>query len=770
MACLFSFLCLWVVSVPVVATQLTPQDYRDALTLRDRWKYLTRDVAFPAHWVGKSHDFVYRKTVKGGFAFVRENADTGARQRAFDQKGVAKALSAAQGQDYQALRLPFHTFRYADNGQSIDFEIHYVGWRCATDGSHCARRPRTHRPRGFGVVRDLRYPANNTPHVSPDGRWEAFVKDRNLIVRSRATGKTRMLSHDGSAKNFYDPESIHWSPDSEKLVIYRVKPGQARFVTRVLSSPDDQLQPEVRKQLYPKPGDRVDIEQPVLFHVQSGEEIRVDDKLFPNPYKLRKLHWRADSKTFAFEYDQRGFQHVRIIEVDADTGAARVQVSEDADTFVNVLFGGVYWHDVNGLGRQVIWMSERSGWRHLYLLDGRTGKVINPITHGDWVVRKVLHVDDDKRRIWFAASGMNPDEDPYYVHVYRINFDGTGLTPLTPVRAYHDVSFSADMTYYVDTYSRVDLPNVAELHRTADGALVRTIAKGDVSRLLAAGYKPPQSFVAKGRDGKTDIWGMIVKPKDFDPDKHYRVIENIYAGPHSSFVPKKFWPFGYHSAGDEIIGMQAQANLGFIVVQIDGMGTAHRSKAFHDVAWKDIADAGFPDRILWHEAAAKKFPWYDIEDGVGIYGASAGGQNAMAALLFHRDFYTVAVAYAGCYDNRMDKISWNEQWMGWPVDASYAKSSDVVNAWRLKGKLLLIFGEQDSNVDPSSSLQVVDALIKAHKNFDLLEVPGGAHTVGRSTGPIYYVERRQFGFFVHNMLGQKLPDWNRIPGATKPAH
>lgn len=768
MACLFSFLCLLVVSVPVMATQLTPQDYRDALTLRDRWKYLTRDVAFPAHWVGKTHDFVYRKTVQGGFAFVRENADTGATRRAFNQAAVAKALGAAQGQHYQALRLPFHTIRYADDGQSIDFEIQYVGWRCATDGSHCAKRPRTHRPRGFGVVRDLRYPANNTPHVSPDGHWEAFVKDRNLVVRSRATGETRVLSDDGSAKDFYDPESIHWSPDSAKLVIYRVKPGQARFVTRVLSSPDDQLQPEVRKQLYPKPGDRVDIEQPVLFHVQSGGEIPVDNTLFPNPYKLRNLHWRADSQTFAFEYDQRGFQHVRIIEVDADTGAARTQISEDADTFVNVLFGGVYWHDVNNLGKQIIWMSERSGWQHLYLIDGETGKVIHPITQGDWVVRKVLRVDDAKRRIWFAASGMNADEDPYYVHVYAINFDGTGLTPLTPVRADHEVSFSADMTYYVDTYSRVDLPNIAELHRTADGTLVRTIAKGDISRLLAAGYKPPQSFVAKGRDGKTDIWGMIVKPKNFDPHKKYRVIENIYAGPHSSFVPKKFWPFGYHSGGDKVIGMQAQANLGFIVVQIDGMGTAHRSKAFHDVAWKDIADAGFPDRILWHQAAAKKFPWYDIKDGVGIYGASAGGQNAMAALLFHPDFYTVAVAYAGCYDNRMDKISWNEQWMGWPVDDSYAKSSDVVNAWRLQGRLLLIFGEQDSNVDPSSTLQVVDALIKAHKDFDLLEVPGGQHTVGRSTGPIYYVERRQFGFFVNHMLGQKLPDWNRVAGATEP--
>jgi dipeptidyl aminopeptidase/acylaminoacyl peptidase len=410
----------------------------------------------------------------------------------------------------------------------------------------------------------------------------------------------------------------------------------------------------------------------------------------------------------------------------------------------------------------LIWLSERDGWAHLYLVDGRTGKVENKITHGDWPVRHVLRVDDDKRQIWFAATGMNAGEDPYYVHYYRINFDGTGLTPLTPARAYHVVSFSADGKYFVDTYSRVDLPNIAELHR-ADGSLVRTIARGDASRLYAAGYKPPQPFVAKGRDGKTDIWGLIVKPQDFDPHRKYRVIENIYAGPHGSFVPKTFWPFGYMSEGDKVIGMQMQADMGFIVVQIDGMGTANRSKAFQDVAWKNLRDAGFPDRILWHKAAAKKYPWYDIDGGVGIYGASAGGQNALAALLFHPDFYTVAVAYAGCYDNRMDKISWNEQWMGWPVDDSYARSSDAVNAWRLKGRLLMIFGEQDSNVDPSSSLQVVNALIKAHKDFELLEVPGGEHTVGRSTGPIHYVARRQFGFFVRNLAGERVPDWNRMP-------
>ncbi len=386
----------------------------------------------------------------------------------------------------------------------------------------------------------------------------------------------------------------------------------------------------------------------------------------------------------------------------------------------------------------------------------------NRITHGNWVVREVVKVDDDKRQIWFAASGMNPGEDPYFRHYYRIDFDGRHLTLLTSATADHDVAFSPDMTLFVDTYSRVDLPTISELHRADDGTLVARITTGDDTRLVAAGFRPPEVVTAKGRDGKTDIWGIVVRPRDYDPHKTYPVIENIYAGPHDSFVPKGFWPFGYHAGGDKVIGMQALADLGFIVVQIDGMGTANRSKAFQDVAWKNLGDSGFPDRIAWHRALAARDASYDISR-VGIYGASAGGQSTLNALLFHRDFYKVGVAYAGCYDNRMDKISWNEQWLGWPVDKSYAAASGVDNAWRLTGKLLMIVGEQDSNVDPASTMQVVDALIKANKDFDLLSVPGGEHSVGRSTGPIDYVTRRQFGFFVRNLLGDTTPDWNAVP-------
>jgi dipeptidyl aminopeptidase/acylaminoacyl peptidase len=313
---------------------------------------------------------------------------------------------------------------------------------------------------------------------------------------------------------------------------------------------------------------------------------------------------------------------------------------------------------------------------------------------------------------------------------------------------------------YVDLYSRTDMPPVMELRRVADGALVTEVERGDISRLLAAGWKAPERFVAKARDGKTDIHGLIVRPKDFDPAKRYPVIENIYGAGFDQFVPKRFWPFGLHAGGDEVVGMQAQADLGFIVVQIDGMGTLHRSKAFHDITWKNVGEAGTPDRILWHKAAAAKYSWYDTSR-VGIYGGSLGGQNALGALLFFPEFYKAAVAYNGCHDNRLDKPSWNELWLGWPVDEAYDRSSNVVNAHKLQGDLLLLSGELDMNVDPAVSMQVADALIRAGKDFEQMIVPNGGHGAGRTTEPLHYLQRRQFDFFVRKLRGETTPAWNR---------
>ncbi|WP_417760186.1 DPP IV N-terminal domain-containing protein [Shewanella sp.] len=736
-------------------TSISAAQLQASVDLRKNWQGLTRDIAFPARWVPDSHEFYYRKTVLGGFAFIKENADSGAKAAAFDQTLVAKGMTSATGEAVTAWQLPFDDFWYEADG--IGFYLHYEPWHCSLTNASCAAVTDNSRPIADGEVRDLRVAADNPLRPSPNGKFKAHIQAHNVELLD-SNGHPQLLSQDGSAVQFYDAQTLQWSPDSRYLLALKVTPGEARYVTRVLSSPDEQLQPKVIKQLYPKPGDVIDVEQPVLFDTETGKQTFIPRDSFPNGYLLENLHWRQDSQIFAFTYTERGHQRSKLIEVNVSSGKPRTVVDEQTDTFINQ-WGGSYAHEVNGVGSEIIWLSERDGWAQLYLLDGASGQVKNKITGGAWPVREVVHVDDAKRKIWFAASGVNQGEDPYFIHYYRINFDGTGLTALTSVPANHHLSFSSDMQYFVDSYSRVDLPNVMTLNH-ADGRPVRTVAKGDISLLTKAGFKAPEVFVAKGRDAKSDIWGIIVKPQNFDPNKRYQVIENIYAGPHDSFVPKDFWPFGYHSGGDKVIGMQALANLGFIVVQMDGMGTKNRSKAFHDVAWKNLGDSGFPDRILWHKAAAKKYPWYDIDKGVGIYGASAGGQSTLSALLFHPDFYTVGVAYAGCYDNRMDKMSWNEQWMGWPVDDSYLRASAVVNANKLQGKLLIIFGEQDSNVDPSSSLQLVNALINADKDFDLLEVPGGEHSVGRSTGPIDYVQRRQFMFFVEQLQQGHTPNGN----------
>ena len=277
-------------------------DYERSLSLRDDWMLLTRDIVFPAQWVPDSHEFVYRQTVEGGFAVVRANADTGDRTPAFDQAAISAALSDATEEPYSALLLPFETFTYAEDGKAIDFELHYEPWRCSLDKYECAPLPRTSRPSGFGVVRDLRVAADNSPKVSPDGQWEALVEGYNLVVRPSGGGAPRTLSSDGTEGNFYDPETIKWSPDSRRLVAYRVRPGFARYVTYVTAAPDDQLQPTMRQELYPKPGDAVDVEQPVLFDVTAGRRINIPNALLPNPYQLRNLTWRADGKSFAFEY------------------------------------------------------------------------------------------------------------------------------------------------------------------------------------------------------------------------------------------------------------------------------------------------------------------------------------------------------------------------------------------------------------------------------------------------------------------------------------
>lgn len=571
---------------------------------------------------------------------------------------------------------------------------------------------------------------------SPDGKWVAFCKEFNLHLREAATGQEHALSTDGTAEDEYT-SSFYWAPDSTKLVVMRTRKGDDRKVYYVESSPKDQLQPKLHSYNYLKPGDKIPQPRPQLFDVYGQRQIPVCDELFSNPWSITELRWAPDSKRFTFVYNQRGHQLLRVVAVDAATGTARALIEEQSDTFVDYAFKQyLYFLDAT---RELVWMSERDGWNHLYLFDSETGQLKNQITQGEWVVRGVESMDATNRQVYFRAGGIHPGQDPYYIHHARINLDGSHLTLLTEGNGTHTLHYSPDRRYMIDKWSRVNLPPVHELRRADTGQRVCELEKSDWTKLMQTGWRPPQPFVAKGRDGKTDIYGVIIRPSNFDPKATYPVVENIYAGPHGSFVPKSF---------QEYSSMQAMAELGFIVVSIDGMGTSNRSKKFHEVSYKNLGDSGFPDRIAWMKAAAAQYPYMDLSR-VGIYGGSAGGQSALRAMLAHGDFYKAAVADCGCHDNRMDKIWWNELWMGWPLGTHYEEQSNVTQAHKLDGQLLLIVGEMDENVDPASTMQVANALIKAKKRFDLVIIPGQGHGAAETE----YGRARRAEFLVRHLIG-----------------
>jgi len=734
--------------------QGTKADYDRSFGLREKMMPLALNLPERPSWIDKTSRFTYRKTVPGGFEFVLVDAATLEKKPAFDHAKLAAGLAKASGETVEAGKLPFMMVNFVDNEKAVTFEFGESRWKCdlatyaVTKVGPAERRGRPGAG-DYGMRMWERGPAPQAASpeakTSPDGKWEAFIKNYNVWVRTKDKKEEFALTQDGSEGNYYTYVSLAWSPDSKKLAGMRLRRGYHRIVHYVESSPADQLQPKHWEMEYAKPGDALDIDQPVLFLVETKTRVDIDNALFLNPYDLSGIVWWKDSRAFTFEYNQRGHQAFRVIEVDGASGKPRALVSEETKTFFDYS-GKKYRYDIAD-GKEIVWMSERDGWNHLYLYDGATGAVKNQITRGEWVVRGVTKVDEAARQIWFQASGMNADQDPYFTHAYRVNFDGSGLTALTEGNGSHSVSFSSDMAYYVDTWSRVDLPTVMELRRSSDKKVLLQVEKTDIQGLQKAGWKAPEVFVSKARDGKTDIWGVIFRPINFNPKKKYPVIENIYAGPQGSFVPKTFSPFS---------PMQALAEVGFIVSQVDGLGTSNRSKAFHDVCFKNLGDAGFPDRIIWHKAIAAKYPSYDITR-VGIYGNSAGGQNSLGGMLFHPDFYKVCVSSCGCHDNRMDKLWWNELWMGWPLGPEYAASSNVDNAYRLKGKLFLIVGEMDTNVDPSSTMQVVNALIKANKVFDLLVIPGAGHGMGGAYG-----ERKRDDFFVRHLLGVEPPNWNTV--------
>jgi Dipeptidyl peptidase IV (DPP IV) N-terminal region len=426
----------------VSSAQGTVADYQRAMGLRERYEGLTVNVPQPATWIEKTSQFWYRKTVKGGTEFVLVDAATQQKEPPFDHQRLADSLNTAVKPEkkYTAVTLPFNAFTFADGQQAIEVTIQNEPWRCQLSDYNCSRNDRDRfgrggrgrGGRGGGLAGPVRpeFDINGIEaKKSPDGKFEAVINNYNVAIREVGKRDVTLLSTDGSEGGYYDPNSLVWSPDSKKIAVYKIKPGFRRYVHYVQSSPEDQLQPKNSTLQYAKPGDVLDVERPVIFHIDTKKALVVDNELFPNAYDQTPLTWWKDSRGVTFEYNQRGHQLYRVIEIDAMTAKARSIISEESKTFF-CYSGKKYRFDAND-GKEIVWMSERDGWNHLYLYDGTTGQVKTQITKGNWPVRTVIKVDEDKRQIFFSANGMNPGKDPYFVHYYRINFDGTGLTTLT---------------------------------------------------------------------------------------------------------------------------------------------------------------------------------------------------------------------------------------------------------------------------------------------------------------------------------------------------
>lgn len=702
-------------------------------------------------WIRNGDRFWYRNTLARSLEYMYVDPERRVRRRAFDHARLAAALNAAlpQRDPLRGDSLPIDSLGFSATLDSVDVIMRASAARCSLLTYACASIPLDTLARQAGR--------------SPDGKWIAFVRDFNLWVRSTATGEERQLTTDGIRENAYgmpvpsvarmvqqgsevtrEDARVVWSPDSKRFATYRTDIHGVPRLTMTQFAPSTGTRPRFYSYVYPLVGDSVlPKAAPIIFEVDGWR--RIDARMEPVEHTFYAggpgLRWTTDGTRVRFAMQNRDYSGYPLYDIDARTGAARVLFEERDSLFVDV-YGSVSWTPVPG-SHDVLWASPRDGWNHLYLVDGSSGAIRRQLTRGEWVLDFVAAVDTTRKRVFFAAFGREPNRDPYFVHLYRVDLDGRGLRLLTPEAGTHSAAFSPSRDYFVDTYSRVDLPPVSVLRRASDGAVILELEGADASRLYATGWKAPEPFTALARDGRTPIYGLIWKPTNFDSTKRYPIVEQVYTGPHSFFVPKTF--AAYRSQA------QAIAELGFITIMVDGLGTAGRSRAFHVHSYKSLG-AGTADHPGAIRQAASTRPYMDTSR-VGIFGHSAGAYDAAHAMLVFPDFYKVGVASAGDHDARLDKAVWNAQWMGYDVGPHYAAQANATLASRLRGKLLIAHGDIDDNVPLANTMQFADALIRADVDFDMLIMPGQAHGLGGNR----YFMRRRWDYFVKHLLGVEPP-------------
>jgi dipeptidyl-peptidase 4 len=732
--------------------QGTLEDYQRAekfLAGNVRHLYTSGDVM--AHWIEKSDRFWYRRTTLKGsdlnYEFLVVDAAQGTVGPAFDHTKLAEGLARAAKQRFDAAKLPFDFFDFVDDGKAIRFEIDNTSWTCNLESYECKRGESS--------------AAEEYESRSPDGRWIAYVENHNLFLRDSTTGTALQLTRDGepgwdyatplpSLRAYVTQQTeevkvrpaVFWAPDSSKFVTYRIDSRNAGRFTSLQFVPPHQLRPQAFSVVYPLPGEVLPKAYPIIFDVRANTRVDVKTPALDIAFQGGPFfEWFPDNKRFHYQTEERGWKQIELREVDAATGEQKVLLRETGEKYVDP---GETWFEFLNNDSEIVMSSERDGWNHLYLYNAKTGALERQLTRGEWVVRDLTSVDDKARRVYFLAGGREKGEDPYLTHLYSVGLDGSGPELLTPDNANHMVSMSPDNQYFVDNYSRVDLPGGSVVRRAKDGSKVRDLEQADVSRLVSMGWKFPETFEGKAGDGTTDLYGLIWKPSNFDASKKYPIIEQVYTGPQGFFVPKTF---------SSAMRLQSMAELGFVVVMVDGRGTTGRSRAFHEFSYHNLGGS-FADHVDMIKQMAARNPHMNI-DRVGIYGTSAGGYGSTHAFLLFPDFYKVCESISGDHDARLDKAWWNELYQGYPVGADYAEQSNAALASRLKGHLLLVHGDIDDNVHPVETMRLVDALMSANKSFDMLFVPNMYH--GESGIHAQYLVRRRWDYFVQYLLGVTPP-------------
>lgn len=739
--------------------QVTTADYqRAAAMLADRTLPLIDHAVIQPVWLDDG-SLVYREQTDGKTRVLRFDPATGKSAPAFDPQALADAMNLAaggKGRPVDKDRLPPLTIRRDAERGLIVGRPTGGAFRCDGGGCTALAQPTTGSEPGV---------------ASPDGSREAFVRDWNLWLRDLASGKETQLTFDGKPDYGYatdnagwkhtDEAVLVWSPDGKKIASFRQDQRKTSLMTLVGTNVGA---PTVEQWRYPFVGDKdVTLIERVIIDLSGATPKLVRLQMPPDQHRStcaddllcaggwEDVQWAKDGTTLAFVSTDRGHKSATLRVADAQTGAVRDVYKETVATQYQSApaLDSVNWRYLPE-SNEFLWFSQQSNWGHLYLHDLATGKLKRQITAGDWNVARIVHLDPASRTLWFTGVGREAGRDPYFVHFYRVGLDGGEVTLLTPEDANHGITASEDGKHFLDVYSTIATAPVA-LVRDAEGKQVAELARADLTRLRAAGWVAPESFTVKARDGVTDLYGQMFKPSNFDPAKKYPIVTYIYPGPQVGSVrSRSFQP----AHGDH----QALAELGFVVIALDGMGTPLRSKAFQDVSYGNMADDTLPDQVAALKQLGERYPWIDT-DRAGIWGHSGGGNATAAAMFRYPDVYKVGIAESGNHENLSYEDDWGERYQGLLVrkpdgTSNYTGQDNAPLAKNLKGKLLLIHGMMDDNVPPQSTLLVVDALIKANKDFDLLLLPHARHGYGMDS---YYVMRRRWDYFVRNLLGVEPP-------------